>query len=131
MVCRLQSERIASSTTHARMLSGEYALAVPADAMNLRQSGGGGGFFYQVTRMIGSVGKIAGYGLKPEIRVARDAATGQTVDPLTKVGVGAASNIANDVVDVMGDTDRKKNTADAASCPALSSSRCPHRAAAT
>lgn len=84
---------------------GEYTLAVPGGAMNLGKSSGG--LFYQVSRMVGNVGKLASLGLRAGIRVAADAANA-TADPLMKVGIGTARGIADTVAGVIGDTEPRR-----------------------
>lgn len=84
---------------------GEYALAVPRSALHLNGKGGKG-FFRQVIGLAGGVGRVATLPLKAGIRAA--AAVSTVADPLTKVGIGAASGVAQGLVDQMAPRDRKK-----------------------
>jgi hypothetical protein len=83
---------------------GEYALAVPRHALNL-QGKGGKGFFRQVMGLAGGVGRVATLPLKAGIRAA--AAVSTVADPLTKIGIGAASGVAQGLVDQMAPRGRK------------------------
>jgi len=80
---------------------GYYTLAAPAKELNLDRKAGG--FFYQVSRLVGGVGRMASLPLKAGIRAA--ASISSATDPLTRVGVGTASNLAVSLVDVIGKED--------------------------
>ncbi len=75
---------------------GVYTLAIPRSALHLT-SKHGGGFLHEV---VGGVGRLIGGAAGPikyGIRAAASAASVQ--DPLAKIGVGAASGLAQSVVD--------------------------------
>lgn len=76
--------------------NGVYTLAIPRSALHLT-SKHGGGFLHEVAGGVGRlVGGVAGP-LKYGIRAAASAAS--VSDPLAKIGVGAASGLAQSVVD--------------------------------
>jgi hypothetical protein len=83
---------------------GTYALAIPRSALHLDKKGGG--FFHKVAGAVGGVGRIAAMPLKMGIRAAAGIATAS--DPLTRVGIGTASGVAQGLVDVMAPRERKK-----------------------
>lgn len=82
--------------------NGVYALAVPRSALNLNRKGGG--FLYQINRLVGGVGNVMTLPLKAGIKAV--AATSSASDPLTRVGIGTASNLAQSLVDTIS-PDRK------------------------
>lgn len=83
---------------------GNYTLAVPRDALHLDRKGGG--FLHQVVGGVGRlIGGVAGP-LKYGIRAAASAAS--IADPIAKVGVGAASGLAQTVVDTMAPNGKDK-----------------------
>jgi hypothetical protein len=84
---------------------GEYALAIPRSALNLNGKGGQG-FFRQVVGAVGGVGRIASLPLKAGIRAAASVAT--AADPITRVGIGAASGVAQGLVDQMSPRGSKR-----------------------
>jgi hypothetical protein len=83
---------------------GNYALAVPRSTLHLDKKGGG--FFHKVAGAVGGVGRIAAMPLKAGIRAAAGIATAS--DPITRVGIGTASGVAQGLVDVMAPRERKK-----------------------
>lgn len=89
--------------------NGDYILAFPRDALHIGRKGGGG-FFYQVgsgvMQMVGGVGRVMSLPLKAGIKAAAAAST--VSDPLTKTGIGAATNLATSLVDTMNPGDKKK-----------------------
>ncbi len=88
---------------------GEYALAVPKSALHLGGKGGQG-FFRQVvggvSSMVGGVGRVVALPLKAGIRAA--ASVANAADPLTRVGIGTASGVAQTLVDHMSPRGGKK-----------------------
>ncbi|HSV73427.1 MAG TPA: carboxypeptidase-like regulatory domain-containing protein [Chthonomonadales bacterium] len=80
---------------------GHYTLAAPARELNLNRRQGG--FFHQVSRLVGGAGRMVSLPLKAGIRAAASVAT--ATDPLTRVGVGTASNLAVSLVDVISRED--------------------------
>lgn len=84
---------------------GEYGLAVPRNALHLNHKGGQG-FFRQVVGVVGGVGRVASLPLKAGIRAAASVAS--AADPLTRVGIGAASGVAQGLVDQMSPRGGKK-----------------------
>lgn len=82
---------------------GNYALAVPSSAMNLNKSSNG--IFYQVTKLVGGVGKIASMPLQAGIKAA--VAVSAATDPLTKVGINTAGNLATSIAEGMGQAGKK------------------------
>ena len=88
---------------------GEYTLAVPRHALHLGGKGGQG-FFRQVvggvSSMIGGVGRVAALPIKAGIRAAASIST--ATDPLTRVGIGAASGVAQGLADQMSPRHGKK-----------------------
>ncbi len=76
---------------------GNYALAVPRSALHLDKKGGG--FFHTVTGLVGGAGRIASLPIKAGIKAAAAAST--VADPLTKIGIGAASGVAQTLADGM------------------------------
>jgi hypothetical protein len=82
---------------------GEYTLVVPRSVLNLGKKGGG--FLHQVTSGFGNAVALP---LKAGIRAAAAAST--VSDPLTRIGIGAASNIAQALADILAEDehDRRK-----------------------
>lgn len=80
---------------------GEYTLAVPRSILNLGKKGGG--FLHQVTSGFGTVVALP---LKAGIRAAAAAST--VSDPLTKIGIGTASNIAQALADTLAYEERER-----------------------
>jgi hypothetical protein len=83
--------------------AGNYALALPRSAMHLDRKGGG--FFHTVTGLVGGVGRIAAMPLKMGIKAA--AGISSATDPITRVGIGAASGVAQGLVDNMSPSKKK------------------------
>jgi len=95
--------------------NGEYALAVPRSALHLNKRGKG--FFHQVVSVVGGVGRIAALPLKAGIRAAAAAST--VSDPLTRIGIGTASGVAQGLVDIMAPAERKKQVENLRSQPGV------------
>jgi hypothetical protein len=83
---------------------GSYALAVPRGTLHLDKKAEG--FFRKVAGAVGGVGRIAAMPLKMGIKAAAGIATAS--DPITRVGIGTASGVAQGLVDVMAPRERKK-----------------------
>ncbi len=83
---------------------GNYTLAVPRDALHLDKKGGG--FLHQV---VGEVGRLVG-GMAGPIKcgIRAGAAAISVADPIARVGVGAASGLAQTVVDSMAPNGKEK-----------------------
>lgn len=85
-------------------VNGDYALAVPRSALHLDRKGKG--FLHQVVSAVGGVGRIAALPLKAGIRAAAAAST--VSDPLTRIGIGTASGVAQGLVDIMAPAEKKR-----------------------
>jgi hypothetical protein len=85
--------------------NGEYTLALNKNVLHLKGKGGGG-FLRQVVGVVGGIGRVAAMPLKEGIRAA--ASIANAADPVTKVGIGAASGVARTLVDTALPPERKK-----------------------
>jgi hypothetical protein len=85
--------------------NGEYTLAVPRGALHLNRKGGG--FFHQVVHVVGDTARIVTLPLKAGIKAA--ASVAYASDPITRVGIGTASNLAQSLLDMAtpGDPGKK------------------------
>lgn len=88
---------------------GNYTLAIPRTALHLDKKGGGG-FLHQVVGGVGRlVGGVAGP-IKTGLRAAASAVP--AADPISKAGLGAASGIAQNLVDAIAPPRRTRTAAE-------------------
>lgn len=72
---------------------GDYALAVPASALNIANPNGG--FLYQVSRFAGEVGRFATQPIRSGMRALGASAT---TDPILRIGAGAVGGLAGEAI---------------------------------